>query len=144
MIRPNIRWATSQDQPALIEIAHRTGTGEEHIMQEKMEDMLLDPVLVAEVEGKIVGFMFWVHGNRHAYIDTLAVLPEYQNHGIGLFLLSEVTRILKGLGILNVYACTRINEGKPVRDMLCRLGYTPLGEVFALSKRLSLEKVEVA
>lgn len=141
MIRPFIRWAQASDSKVLMSIIQQAGVGTKHL--DKMEDLLLEPLLVGEVDGEVVGFIFWFHGNRHAYIDTLAVLPEYQNQGIGLFLLAEMTRILKGLQILNVYAATRIEEGKEVRDMLCRLGYTPLGEVFALGKRLKPEWTEV-
>jgi GNAT superfamily N-acetyltransferase len=63
------------------------------------------PALVAEFEGKIVGFIFgyvsgWEFGvpDTVGWIDTLGVDPAYQHHGIGRALFNALIEIFKRSG----------------------------------------------
>jgi ribosomal protein S18 acetylase RimI-like enzyme len=63
------------------------------------------PALVAEFEGKIVGFILgyvsgWEFGvpDTVGWIDTLGVNPNYQRHGIGRALFNALIEIFKRSG----------------------------------------------
>ena len=45
---------------------------------------------MAEVDGKIVGCVFFRPQDEGIYIDRLAVLPEYRNRGIATAMLKEI------------------------------------------------------
>lgn len=137
MRKPIIRFVQEKDANEIVETIKRTGVGEHHILDEKIEDMLLENVLVAELDERVVGFLFWINGRRHAYVDTLAVLPEYQNEGVGAWLMHELGFLLDSIKVKHLYACTHPDEGKSVRDMLFRLGYENMGQVVALKKSIN-------
>lgn len=132
LIRPTIRFAYPEDSVSIVEIMNRTGIGEPH----RIEDALLENVLVAVHEEKVVGFSFFVMGRRHAYVDSLAVLPEYGNHGVGYFLHHSMLLYLKNHGVKHVYAGTHPDEGNRVRRMLTLTGWKPEGSIITLSKEL--------
>ena len=63
------------------------------------------PALVAEIEGKVVGFILgyvsgWEFGvpDTIGWIDTLGVDPAYQRRGIGKALFNELLEIFKRSG----------------------------------------------
>src|SRR4030065_1776661 len=63
------------------------------------------PALVAEFEGKVVGFILvyvsgWEFGvpDTVGWIDTLGVDPAYQRRGIGRALFNELIEIFKSSG----------------------------------------------
>lgn len=136
MRKPIIRFAIPFDEDALISIIKATKIGDHHLVNDRVEDLLLENVLVAQIDEKVVGFISWVNGRRYAYIDSLAVLPEYQKEGVGAWLHNELGKILSSLNIHYVYACTQPNAGGLVRAMLGRLGYVPMGVTFNMGKRL--------
>lgn len=53
--------------------------------------------LVAECDGRIVGTVFAGYDGRQATIHRLAVLPEYQQKGIGKALMNELLKRLESL-----------------------------------------------
>jgi len=66
--------------------------------------------LVAELDGKVVGFImgevyFGEFGipATSATIDTLGVHPEFQNRGIAHDLMDQFLTNMKGVGVSNVY-----------------------------------------
>ncbi|MFX0094308.1 MAG: GNAT family N-acetyltransferase [Candidatus Hodarchaeota archaeon] len=68
------------------------------------------PSLVAEFEGKVVGFMFgeasgWEYGVPESigWIDTLGVDPNYQKKGIARMLMEEMLNNMKKVGVERVY-----------------------------------------
>ena len=66
--------------------------------------------LIAEVEGKVVGFIMgdasgWEYGVPESvgWIDTIGVHPDYQKRGVARALMSEMTDNLKKVGVNTVY-----------------------------------------
>jgi ribosomal protein S18 acetylase RimI-like enzyme len=66
--------------------------------------------LVAEVEGKVVGFILgaisgWEFGvpSSFGWIDTVGVDPEFQGRGIGTFLFKNIVKEFSKLGIKRIY-----------------------------------------
>ncbi|MFX0066443.1 MAG: GNAT family N-acetyltransferase [Candidatus Hermodarchaeota archaeon] len=68
------------------------------------------PSLVAEIEGKIVGFIFgeasgWEYGvpDNIGWIDTIGVDPSYQKKGVARMLMEEMLNHMKKVGVDTVY-----------------------------------------
>ncbi len=68
------------------------------------------PSLVAEIEGKVVGFILadasgWEYGvpKNIGWIDTIGVEPPYQKKGIGRILMQEMLNYMKKVGVDSVY-----------------------------------------
>jgi len=61
----------------------------------------MEGVLVAEVEGKVVGYITtWANQEtKIGHIPNLAVHPDFQGRGIGRRLLEEALRLLKERGM---------------------------------------------
>ncbi len=72
-----------------------------------------DACLVAEFEGKVVGFLvsyiltmgFGI--DKSAWIATLGVAPKYMGRGVGADMAEEIFKYYKGQGITNVYTSVR-------------------------------------
>lgn len=69
-------------------------------------DIYPRPALVAEIDGKVVGFILgfvsgWEFGlpDSVGWIDTVGVDPDYQRQGIGKLLFTELVKIFKHSGI---------------------------------------------
>ncbi|MBW1997759.1 MAG: GNAT family N-acetyltransferase [Deltaproteobacteria bacterium] len=66
--------------------------------------------LVAELDGKVVGFIVggaseWEYGvpKKVGWIDAIGVDPEYQRRGIAKMLLTEMVGNLKNAGVERIY-----------------------------------------
>jgi ribosomal protein S18 acetylase RimI-like enzyme len=101
--------------------------------QEGVEKVCMDRVkynvLVAEVEGKVVGFLAYElqpdDGTAEVYL--LAVHPEYQNHGIGTELNLVALQEMKAAGITLAVVGTGGDESHaPARKSYEKAGYTAL------------------
>jgi ribosomal protein S18 acetylase RimI-like enzyme len=72
-----------------------------------------DACMVAELDGKVVGFMisyiltlgFGIE--KSAWIATLGVDPQYMGQGIGANMAREILKFYKSEGISNVYTSVR-------------------------------------
>ncbi len=72
-----------------------------------------DACLVAEYEGKVVGFLisyiltmgFGI--DKSAWIATLGVLPKFMGEGIGARMAEEIFKYYRGEGITTVYTSVR-------------------------------------
>jgi ribosomal protein S18 acetylase RimI-like enzyme len=72
-----------------------------------------DACLVAEYEGKVVGFLisyiltmgFGI--DKSAWIATLGVSPKYMGEGIGAKMAEEIFKYYRGEGITTVYTSVR-------------------------------------
>jgi len=86
-------------------------------------------VLVAEVDGKAVGFLVYeLHEqDRTGEVQLLAVHPEYQNLGIGTELNTVALQKMKAAGMKMAVVGTGGDEGHaPARRSYEKAGYTAL------------------
>lgn len=139
VVRPHLRFAEKEDSAAIIDIMHRTGIGEQHIYDGNIDDFLEELVIVAEHKDtkEVLAYGMFIVGRRNAYISDLAVLPEYQNHGIGYAVYLEIMAFLYAKGVSHTFAVTHPDEGKGVRKMLHHLGYHEIGSMIGLQKDLN-------
>src|SRR3972149_5180548 len=95
-----IRGLTENDLDAVVEIDRKIlGKSRRGYWKRKIGyvDIYPRPVLVAEVNGKVVGFILgyvsgWEFGvpDTVGWIDTIGVDPDYQNRGVGKTLFKEL------------------------------------------------------
>jgi N-acetylglutamate synthase-like GNAT family acetyltransferase len=117
---PNIRLAKKEDIPALADLSDQLGypvTLEEMEKRlEAMSDYFVHAVFVAEVDGKVVG---WVHGfarqtllvEDHIELGGLVVDKDHRNQKIGEGLLKAIEAWAEELGVNAVYvASNQIRE----------------------------------
>jgi ribosomal protein S18 acetylase RimI-like enzyme len=86
-------------------------------------------VLVAEMEGSVVGFLAYELREKDATgeIRLLAVHPEYQNHGIGTELNNIALQKMKAAGMKKAEVGTGGDEGHaPARRTYEKAGFTAL------------------
>lgn len=74
--------------------------------------------LVAEAEGKVVGFIlgeasFWEYGipDTTGYIDTIGVNPQFQHRGVASTLLREMVDHLRKVGVARIYTYVNWRDG---------------------------------
>ena len=73
-------------------------------------------LLVAELEGEIVGFIDqWVlhdftHGAKHSYIHNLYVSSKHRRKGIASKLLEEAMKNAKNMGVSEIHVTTRFEN----------------------------------
>jgi ribosomal protein S18 acetylase RimI-like enzyme len=97
--------------------------------------------LVAEVEGKVVGFIIgeasgWEYGvpEEVGWIHTIGVDPAYQGKNVGPFLVRELLANMKKVGVSVVYTLINWKEGSLLR-FFDRMGFDR-GDMLNLQKRL--------
>jgi len=72
-----------------------------------------DVSLVAEVDGKVVGYMisYLIYAgfglDKSAWIATFGIDPKFMGQGIGKRLAHEIFKIYKKLGIKNIYTSVK-------------------------------------
>ena len=103
-----IRSLTENDLDAVVEIDRKIlGKNRREYWKRKMgyADIYPRPALVAEIDGKVVGFILgyvsgWEFGvpDTVGWIDTLGVDPDYQNQGIGKTLFNKLIENFKRTG----------------------------------------------
>ncbi len=109
-----IRPLTREDLPTIAEIdtkllgQQRPGYWEMKLSL--MEKHAQNTSLVAELEGKVVGFIIggvsrWEFGipENVGWIDTIGVDPDYQRQGIARRLFEHMTQALKDRGVESIY-----------------------------------------
>jgi [ribosomal protein S18]-alanine N-acetyltransferase len=78
--------------------------------------------LVAEREGKIVGFVIVDHRQKRGHVITIDVLPEARRFGLGARLMTAAEERLRALGCSMVVLETAIDNGAALA-FYKRLGY---------------------
>ncbi|MGD9877192.1 GNAT family N-acetyltransferase [Desulfococcus sp.] len=109
-VSPVIRRMATSDLDRIIDIDIKV-LGKERPDYWKMKIELVEKrpqisALVAELDGKVVGFIIggasrWEYGvpENIGWIDTIGVDPDYQRKGIAKILFNEMTKYLKAMGI---------------------------------------------
>jgi predicted N-acetyltransferase YhbS len=116
-----IRTLKKNDLEAIVGIDEKVlGENRDNYWEKKLELMNLKSSqisLVAEVEGKVVGFILgdvsgWEFGvpDTIGWIDTIGVEPVYQKKGLATALAQELIRNLKALGVRAIYTLVSWND----------------------------------
>lgn len=84
---------------------------------ELMNDKSSQASLVAEVEGKVVGFILgdvsgWEFGvpDTIGWIDTIGIDPAYQKRKLATALANELIKNLKAVGVRTIYTLVNWND----------------------------------
>lgn len=142
--QPKMRVMKSSDLDAIVRIDEQTSRQNRREYYERKLAALLDPrhtinsSLVAEVDGKVVGFImgdiyFGEFGipETSATIDTLGVEPKIQHHGIASDLMDQFIMNMKAAGVNKIY--TLVNwDDFALERFFSRHRFVP-------SKRINLE-----
>ncbi|MBW1972235.1 MAG: GNAT family N-acetyltransferase [Deltaproteobacteria bacterium] len=121
MEKINIRVLTESDLDAIVNIDTRVlGKTRRDYWKKKIELSETRPPmasLVAEIDGKVVGFILgdvsgWEFGvpDNIGWIDTIGVDPDYQNRGIGRLLFNELIKNLNEAGVNTIYTLVDWND----------------------------------
>lgn len=96
MSATTLRPATAADLPALLDIEHKSFSRPRWTAA----DFLHDACTVAELDGRVVGFLVWSEvfpgdskNPPEREILNLAVAPEYRRRGVGAALLTHELRV---------------------------------------------------
>jgi ribosomal protein S18 acetylase RimI-like enzyme len=84
-----------------------------------------DVMLVAEAEGKVVGFQITqLHTpTKTGYLSDIAIHPDWRRHGIGSQLVEAAVVQLQERGANYVYGLTK-TENEKIHALLEKLGFT--------------------
>jgi ribosomal protein S18 acetylase RimI-like enzyme len=93
-------------------------------------------VMVAEIEGQVVGVVVGTLDGTRAYFYRLAVEPNYQNHGVGKALVQALEKTFRDKGATRIFIMVN-QDNKKVIPFYNALGYE-VQEYITLSKVLSL------
>ena len=84
-------------------------------------------VLVAEMGGRVVGFLAYHTKGQTGEVEYLAVHPDYQGLGIGTELNTRALEEMKAAGVVMVEVGTGGDDSHaPARRSYEKAGYTPL------------------
>ena len=92
--------------------------------------------LVAELNNKIIGSVLGTSDSRRGYINRLAVLPVFQNRGIGRQLVKEVEKQMYKIGIGIITSLVE-DWNKTSLKVFQRMGYKKHKDIIYFSKRKS-------
>jgi predicted N-acetyltransferase YhbS len=116
-----IRTLRKEDLDAIVEIDERVlGENRRNYWERKLELMnnkASQISLVAELEGRVVGFILgdisgWEFGvpETIGWIDTIGVEPAYQKKGLATALARELVQNLKSFGVKTIYTLVSWND----------------------------------
>jgi len=111
-----VRQATASDLPNIErQYGLLDSVGDPFCDTSKLTKTRYDRLLVAEVDGKYGGFLYWHTGKkpffaprvtRFAHIREVQVMKKFRRQGVGKKLTLSGLRRLKALGIRNVFLAT--------------------------------------
>jgi ribosomal protein S18 acetylase RimI-like enzyme len=116
-----IRSFKKEDLEAIVEIDEKVLRGNRRNYWERKLEMMDHKAsqvsLVAEVEGKVVGFILgdvsgWEFGvpDTIGWIDTIGIDPIYQKKGLATALAGELIKNLKTIGVRSIYTLVSWND----------------------------------
>ncbi len=142
----NIRSMTTGDVDAIVEIDRQIlGKVRPDYWKTKIE--IPNPryplsCLVAELEGKVIGFIVgevsgWEFGipDTIGWISTIGVDPAYQHRGIARKLSQEFIKNLKAIGVSIVYTLVNWNDWDLLK-FFHAMGFTRGGEMINLELKI--------
>ena len=98
--------------------------------------------LVAEAEGKVIGFIVgevsgWEFGipETVGWISTIGVDPDYQNRGVARKLSQEFVKNLKSIGVSVIYTLVNWSDWDLLRFFRA-MGFTRGGEMINLELKI--------
>lgn len=129
-----IRFAEKKDVSAIVELAeeHMPGeaTSEKRIaMLSRSLENLSYELLVAEIDGKLVGFIDqWIirdfaHGAKLSYIQNLYVASQYRQKAIGSKLLKQILKNAEKREVAEIHVVTEF-DNKPAINLYKKHGLT--------------------
>ncbi len=93
---------------------------------EAVEDIKNNFVYLMEKNGKIVGNISYdLKSKTHAYLDGLAVMPQFQRRGIARAAVKKVLDILKGVKLIDLVTHP---ENKKSIGLYTSLGFKKIGK----------------
>jgi len=116
-----IRFMENEDLEAIVKIDGKVLGENRRNYWERESELMKNKVsqvsLVAEVEGKVVGFILgdisgWEFGvpDTIGWVDTIGIDPAYQKKRIATALASELIKNLKALGVRSIYTLVSWND----------------------------------
>ena len=122
-----IHKATAEDLPKIVRHMEPTGKTPLYPFTDlaKLQNIPLDGLIVAEVQGEYAGFLYWYRGEEDAWlrqgeapgddpavknygnIEEVQVLTAFQRQGVGRKMLGYALEEMKGRGVKEVYLVAR-------------------------------------
>jgi len=109
-IKPEDADEISRIEAVITKSSDRTDFGQIIVKQVRKDE---DASFVAEIDGKVVGYMisYTVYAGfgveKSAWIATLGVDPKFMGQGIGKMLAEEILRVYEERGIRNIFTSVR-------------------------------------
>jgi len=111
-----IRKFQPSDFPSVIDIERRVFNEHDPYLYMQFYETCSEGFMLAEINGIVVGYVVGFQTSRKTgRIFSLAVLPEYQNRGIGSNLLEEIINYLRQRGAFEVILEVRVSNIKAKR-----------------------------
>jgi ribosomal protein S18 acetylase RimI-like enzyme len=92
-------------------------------------------VLVAEVDGRVIGTVVGTFDGRRGFISRLGIDLAMQHHGLGSMLFKELINRFEGLGISRVVGFVS-KENQGVLDFYKRFGAETMDDVIPVRLKL--------
>jgi ribosomal protein S18 acetylase RimI-like enzyme len=142
----NIRALTLEDLDSIVEIDRRVlGKPRQDFWKKRIEMVNTQyplSCLVAEMEGKVVGFIVgevrgWEFGvpDTIGWVSTIGVDPSYQHRGIAKKLGEEFVKNLKAIGVTMVYTLVNWNDWDLLKFFRA-MGFTRGGDMINLELKI--------
>ena len=134
-----LRETEPKDIPAVIELLkacdlyYEGEDAPEKLLKKLAADK--DLMIVAEADGKIVGFVMASYDGWAPIFWHFGVLPEFRNRGIGRMLLQEIEKRLRNRGADELWGLVKTDNEKMLR-LLPLLGFKTYSAVHAIGKKL--------
>jgi ribosomal protein S18 acetylase RimI-like enzyme len=92
-------------------------------------------LLVAEIEGRLIGTVLGTHDSRKGWVNRLAIDTGFRRKNLATRLIAEVEKWFQSNG-LDVFACVIESDNDASMELFSKLGYTEW-DVRYFSKRKS-------
>jgi len=90
--------------------------------------------LTAERDGRLIGVVLGTHDGRKAWVNRLAVHPDFQNQGIAAALLEKLEEMFRERGF-DVFACLIEDYNQVSMQFFQKNGYLKKTEVLYFVKK---------